>query len=307
MAKKGDFQAQVLYNRKIGAGFYKLGLSFTGRSAQAFARFEAGQFVQVDLSAVALPPTEQIPERFKDAAKREILLRRPFSFSDVEVREDETAAEILYCALGPASLRMTTLRAGDSVSVIGPLGNGFRLAANKKLAILVVGGMGAGPLIHLSKVLKEKDARTEVVAFCGAKSSSHLPFEEMAPEIDEGPGNWLQEFARSGAQCYVATDDGSAGYKGFVTECLKKWMEGAKINAKEAVIYSCGPDVMLAAVARLAERWGVDCQLSTERRMACGIGLCQSCAVECKAAAGGTIYKLCCKDGPVFDSKELVF
>jgi dihydroorotate dehydrogenase electron transfer subunit len=307
MAKKGDFQAQVLYNRKIGAAFYKLGLSFAGRGAQAFAQFEPGQFVQVDLSAAALPPAEQIPQRLKDAAKREILLRRPFSFSGLEAREGETAGEILYSALGPASLRMTTLKAGDSVSVLGPLGKGFRLLANKKLAVLAVGGMGAGPLIHLAQALKEKCPRTEVIAFCGAKSRAHLPFEEMSPEIDEGPGNWLQEFAGSGVECLVATDDGSAGYRGFVTECLKKWMESAKIDAKAAVIYSCGPDVMLVAVARIAERHGIDCQLSTERRMACGIGLCQSCAVECKAARGETVYKLCCKDGPVFDSKEPVF
>ncbi len=307
MAKRGDFQAQVLYNRKIGPGFHKLGLSFTGRAAQAFAQFEPGQFVQVDLTAAAPPPAEQIPERFRDAAKREILLRRPFSFSGLEVREDETAGEILYAALGPASLRMTTLKAGDSVSIIGPLGKGFSLLANKKLAILVVGGMGAGPLVHLAKALKERCARTEVVAFCGAKSRMHLPFEEMSPQIDERRGNWLQEFAASGVECLVATDDGSVGFRGFVTECLKKWMEAEKVDVKEAIIYSCGPDVMLAAVARLAERWRVDCQLSTERRMACGIGLCQSCAVECKAAKGETIYKLCCKDGPVFDSKELVF
>ena len=307
MAKKGDFQAQVLYNRKIGAGFYKLGLSFVGAGAPGFAEFQPGQFVQIDLTAAALPPLDEIPEKFRDAAKREVLLRRPFSFSDLEVREGETAAEILYCALGPASFRMTTLKAGDSVSVIGPLGKGFEVVERKKLAILAVGGMGAGPLIHLAKVLRERAPRTEVIAFCGAKSRANLPFEEMSPEIDEGRGNWLQEFAGSGVECFVATDDGSAGFRGFVTECLKKWMEGERIDAKDAVVYSCGPDVMLAAVARIAQAWGVDCQLSTERRMACGIGLCQSCAVECRTGEGETIYKLCCKDGPVFDSRELVF
>ena len=307
MGKKGDFQAQVLYNRRIGPGFYKLGLSFVEKGAQAFSEFQPGQFVQIDLTGVALPPADDIPEKFRDAAKREILLRRPFSFSDLDVRRQETVAEILYCALGPASLRMTTLKPADSVSAIGPLGSGFKVVEGKKLAILAVGGMGAGPLIHLAKVLKARCPRTKVIAFCGARSGDQLPFEEMAPNIDAGCGNWLGEFAKSGVECFVATDDGSTGYKGFVTECMSHWLDGERINARETVIYGCGPDVMLAAVARLAERWSVDCQLSTERRMACGIGLCQSCAVECKTGEGETIYKLCCKDGPVFDSKELVF
>jgi len=307
MGEKGQFQAQVLYNRKTGPRFYKLGLSFVGQSAKAFSQFQPGQFVEIDLTAAALPPLNEIPEEFRDAAKREILLRRPFSFSNLEVREGETAVEVLYEALGPASLRMTTLKRGDSLSILGPLGRGFEISKAKKLAVLAVGGMGAGPVELLAKVLRQKHPAMEVIAFCGARSREALPFEDLPPEIDECPGNWISEFAKSGVQCFVATDDGSAGFKGFVPDRLDKWLGEQKMKARETVIYSCGPDPMLAAVAGLAQRWDIDCQVSTESRMACGIGLCQSCAVECKAAEGGTTYKLCCKDGPVFDSRELVF
>jgi dihydroorotate dehydrogenase electron transfer subunit len=308
MGKKGDFRAQVLYNRNTGPGFYKLGVSFVGEGAKAFAQFRPGQFVEIDLTGAALPPQDEIPLQYRDAAKREVLLRRPFSFCDLEIRKAETAAEVLYAALGPSSLRMTTLKTGDCLNILGPLGRGFQSGEGKKLALLAVGGMGAGPLELLAKVLKQECPSLEIIAFCGAKSKSVLPFEEVPPEIDEGLANWIPEFARSGVHCFVATDDGTAGYKGFVPERVEQWLSETSIDAKKTIIYGCGPDVMLAATARLAQRWKIDCQVSTERIMACGIGLCQSCAVECKAGEeGGTIYKLCCKDGPVFDSRELVF
>jgi dihydroorotate dehydrogenase electron transfer subunit len=308
---KGLFKAVVSSNKQIGERFCRLKLEFSGEAAKLFANFRPGQFAELDLCGTALPSAENIPEDLIDAAERNILLRRPFSFSDVTVDRDKVFAEVLYCVVGPATLRMTTLSSGDSVSVIGPLGNGFRIPSDKKTALLVAGGMGVPPLLHLAKVLTADFRATmiEVIAFAGAKTEKELPFKGQLDEISQQLGFSIPEFAGYGIESRLATDDGSAGYHGFVTDCLVEWLGQANdLAAKDTVIYSCGPEAMLARVAEIAEYKKIDCQVSMERVMACGIGLCQSCAVECKVnGSNETVYKMCCKDGPVFDSKEVIF
>ena len=307
-ADKGPFDALVCSHKQVRECFYQLGLEFTDAGAKAFAQAEPGQFAQLDLSKAALPTAEKIPEDLADTAHRKILLRRPFSFCDVVVEGDKTTVEILYRVVGPATLRMTTLAKGDSVSVIGPLGNGFSIPSDKKMALLVAGGMGAGPLIHLAKALTTNCPRTEVFAFAGAKTKAELPFEKPLDEISQQVGFSLHEFAKYGVESQVATDDGSAGFAGPVTECSSDWLKQCSAAAKDMIIYACGPEAMLAKVAEIARDRKIDCQVSMERMMACGIGVCQSCPVECKVEGSNeTIYKLCCKDGPVFDSKEVVF
>ena len=309
-SNKGMFEAIVSSNKKIRHRFYKLRLEFVADAAMAFADFRPGQFAELDLSGTALPAVEKIPEDLLDAAERNILLRRPFSFTDVTADRDKTFAHLLYCVVGPATLRMTTLSAGDSVSIIGPLGNGFSVPEAKKTALLIVGGTGVPPLLHLAKVLTA-DSRTskiEVIAFAGAKTAKELPFEGQLDEISQQLGFSLPEFAKYGIESQVATDDGSAGYHGFVTDYLAEWLGRSRLDSNSTIIYCCGPEPMLARVAEIAKDKNIDCQLSMERRMACGIGLCQSCAVECKVSSSNeTIYKMCCKDGPVFDSREVVF
>jgi len=305
---KGVFSAVVSANRQIGRGFYRLGLDFEGAGAKVFAKLAPGQFAELDLCGTALPSVKAIPEDIADAARRKVLLRRPFSFANVEAKGQKTFVDILYCVAGPASLRMTTLSAGDSISVIGPLGNGFRMPKDKKIALLVAGGMGAGPLLLLAKVLTADLPQLEVVAFAGAKTVKQLPFERQLDEISQQLGFSLAEFASYGIESMVATDDGSAGYHGPVTDCLSQWLGRRTLASEDMIIYSCGPEQMLARVAEIAREKNIDCQVSMERMMACGIGLCQSCAVECRAGGSGeTVYKLCCKDGPVFDSREVVF
>ncbi len=305
---KGMFDAAVLANKHIRGRFYRLGLEFSGDGAAAFAKARPGQFAEIDLSSVPLPPVKGIAEDLRDASERKILLRRPFSFCDVSSRKDKTRVEILYCALGPATLRMTALSPGKSISVIGPLGNGFQTLAGKKTALLVGGGMGVGPLIHLAKILASDYPKMEIIAFAGAKSKTELPFENPTDEISRQLGFALHEFARVTVESELATDDGSAGFEGFVTDCFLKWLGQHSVLAKDTIIYSCGPEVMLARMAKIAEEKKIDCQVSMERMMACGIGVCQSCAVKCKVnGSGEAIYKLCCKDGPVFDSKEIIY
>jgi len=307
---KGVFEAFVSSNRQIGKRFYRLRLEFSANGAKAFADFQPGQFAELDLSGTALPSVENIPEHLLDSAERKILLRRPFSFTDVIAEGVRTFADLLYCVVGPATLRMTTLSAGNSLSVIGPLGNGFSIPDGKKTALLVVGGMGVPPLLHLAKVLTADShaTRIEVIAFAGAKTATKLPFEGKLDEISQQLGFSIPEFARYGIESLVATDDGSVGYHGFVTDCLAEWLGRSRLDSNSTIIYCCGPEPMLARVSEIAKDKNIDCQLSLERRMACGIGLCQSCAVECKVSSSNeTVYKMCCKDGPVFDSREVVF
>ena len=203
---------------------------------------------------------------------------------------------------------MTTLSAGDSVSVIGPLGHGFTVPEGKKTAILVSGGMGAGPLQHLAKILTADFPDIDVIAFAGAKTKEGLPFKRQLDKIAQQLEFSLPEFAMYGVKSLVATDDGSAGFAGLVTDCLLEWLGKSDLAGESTVIYSCGPEVMLERMAEIAKERNIDCQVSMERRMACGIGICQSCAVECKTdVPGESVYKMCCTDGPVFDSEEVVW
>jgi dihydroorotate dehydrogenase electron transfer subunit len=235
------------------------------------------------------------------------MLRRPFSFSDVRLISDSPPAisiEILYAVVGPSTVRMTTLKPQDVVSVIGPLGNGFSVPEGKRLAVLIAGGMGSPPLQHLAEYLRVNHAGIRIVVFAGARRLQDFPF--VVNTLADGrcvP----EEFSRLGEEAFVTTDDGSAGVKGLVTECADAWLTEHAPNPAETVIYACGPEAMLASAAAMADRHGLDCQISMERMMACGIGICQSCAIQVKAPAGQTVYKLCCKDGPVFDAKEVVF
>jgi len=293
--KKGPFNALVKLNKQNGECFYRLDLEFEGAGADAFAKTVPGQFAEVDLSRTALPSPKVISAELKDKLARKIILRRPFSFCDIVVNSGRTTAELLYRVVGPATLRMTTLKTGDSVSVIGPLGNGFSVPKDKKLAVLVAGGMGSPPVQHLANVLARNYPDIEVIAIAGAKTKNKLPFDA---------GN----FSKCGTKCMITTDDGSAGLAGFVTVPLEKFLDENHKSKKELIIYGCGPEEMLAKVAGIANSRDIDCQISMERMMACGFGICQGCAVECRVETSNeTIYKMCCTDGPVFDSKEIVF
>ena len=289
--KKAIFTASVSDNKAIGEHFSRLRLELDSDAAGAFRKVQPGQFAEFDLSTLALPALEQIPDELSDRSSRQILLRRPFSFTDVEYSGGKVTLEILYCVLGPATLRMKTLKAGDRINLIGPLGNGFKIFGDKKLAILAAGGMGAPPLEHLAKELKNQCPKMEVVTLAGARSISQLPCLEI-----------------KNTKTLISTDDGSAGFKGFVTEMLEKWLKDKKPDSNKTIIYACGPEEMMAQTAAISSKFEIRCQVSLERMMACGTGLCQSCAVKCINKQTKEIgYKLCCKDGPVFWAHEVVW
>ena len=302
---KSVYEGSVFANFALADRFFHLILEFDDKAAAAFKDALPGQFLDIDLSALGLPHTDKIAEDLADRASRQIILRRPFSFCDITaLQSGKVQVEILYCVLGPATLRMTTLSEGDIVSVIGPLGNGFSVAKDKKVALLIAGGMGAPPLQHLAAHLKSEYEDIHVVAFAGAQNYNALPFTLL---IDNEEGLFMQEFSSLRVESHIATDDGSAGFHGYVTDCVEKWLKQHKSDPSDVMIYACGPQPMLASVAKLADAHNIECQISIERMMACGIGLCQSCVVGVKEKDGKEVYRLCCKDGPIFNSKDILF
>jgi dihydroorotate dehydrogenase electron transfer subunit len=304
-ARKGDYRAAIAFNDCIARDIYRMGLLFTGPASDAYARLQPGQFAELDLSRTGIPPADKIPAHLEDKLQRQIILRRPFSFSNAVQTEKGVVAELIYAALGPATLRMTTVQPGDTMDVIGPLGRGFQVHPHKQVALLVGGGLGTPPIVHLARKLHFEHPSMKTHAFVGARDYKTLPFDVQCTN----KGLLLPPFEDCQIPYTIATDDGSAGHRGLVTECLTQWLdENRDIPTETIALFACGPEPMLAALAALAAQQRIDCQVSLERRMACGFNLCQGCAVECRVpGTRETMYRMCCQDGPVFPAKDVIF
>lgn len=306
---KGVCLGTVFSNDPIRSGFWKILFQLDAEGSRLFATANPGQFAEFDLNSISLPPIESIPEHLRDISIRQIILRRPFSFSDISTSYSSEGTcvkiEVFYCVLGPATVRMTTLKKGDQISILGPLGNGFSYPDKMDTALLVTGGMGAPPILHLAAFLKQRYPQVRRTAFAGAKTMEAMPFHMR---IGNKTGIVIEEFDRLGVNTLISTDDGSGGRKGFVTDLVHQWIQANRPNPEQTVIYACGPEPMLAQCDAIARQENLSCQVSMERRMACGIGLCQSCAVQIRQPnSAEPLYKLCCKEGPVFDSRKVLF
>jgi 2-polyprenylphenol hydroxylase and related flavodoxin oxidoreductases len=211
----------------------------------------------------------------------DVLLRRPLGVH----RIFPGGIEVLYEVLGKGTTCLSSRKSGEMLDVIGPLGKGFEFSRTKKPALLIAGGMGVAPLLFLAESMAKKKVRPYVVI--GAKTASHILCEK--------------EFKRLGCFVMTSTEDGSKGHKGYATDVMRHLL--LIIRCRASGIYACGPHPMLKAVAHIAESSGVPCQVSMEERMACGVGVCLGCPV--KVNKGG--YKMACKDGPVFDAKEIAW
>ncbi|MDM8143514.1 dihydroorotate dehydrogenase electron transfer subunit [Megamonas hypermegale] len=203
-------------------------------------------------------------------------LRRPFSIADAD-RENGTIT-LIYRIVGKGTAEYAAMKVGEAFSILGPIGNGFALKDGRPL--LVGGGVGIAPLIYLSRQLKDQ----KPILLIGGKNKDEVFWEK-----------YLQEFAD---KIYITTDDGSVGFKGFTVQLLPQIL--AENNIEH--IYTCGPNIMMEGVAKLAHEHDIDCQVSLEKRMACGIGVCLGCTFEGKLT--GKRRKVC-TEGPVFASKEV--
>lgn len=209
------------------------------------------------------------------------IVRIPLSFAGTDV--DDGTIELVYAVVGEGTRRLSKMGAGSGSTVVGPCGNGWRIGPGGR-ALAVAGGVGAPPVIAAARALVESGRDVDVIL--GAQTKDRL---------------WGEKDARGlgASDVVVTTDDGSYGRRGFTTQA----MEDLLAQRDYDLVVTCGPSVMMAGVARLAQDAHVACQASLERMMTCGFGACSTCNVAMRA--GG--YKSCCMDGPVFDAQEVAW
>ena len=215
----------------------------------------------------------------------EPLLRRPISIHDVDKRQGTIS--LLYQVKGRGTKLLSKKRVGMDVDILGPLGKGFTLPADSAQKILIIGGgIGVAPLLLLSKVATEQSFNSTMILGYNTK--------EQILRIDE--------FQKHSTNLQITTMDGSFGEKGLVTVPLEREL----VTGNYGMLYACGPEAMLKSVAQLAEQYDIPCQISMESLMACGVGACLGCS--CKTnVEGKEIYQRVCVEGPVFNSREVVW
>ena len=213
------------------------------------------------------------------------LLRRPLGHMGV-VRTEEGAHlhEFLYEVRGRGTKMLSQLRPSAVISIIGPLGNGWKLEAIPGRVILAAGGMGVVPLYSALKTLSVKPDGPELKFLFGARTGSGLVMSD--------------EIGRMCPDAGVCTEDGCKGVHGLVTDLLG---EALSEGAKDTAVLACGPRPMLRAIAKMTADFGVPCQVSLEARMGCGMGACLTCSI--KGADGANVRV--CREGPVFDAKDI--
>jgi len=208
-------------------------------------------------------------------------LRRPISICDAE----NGTLRFVYEVRGEGTGLLSGMKPGENLDFLGPLGNGFDLSSGNVL--LVGGGLGAPPLLYAAKACKGK---AEVALGFRTKTTAIL----------------LDDFKKETNRVFIATDDGTLGIHGLVSEPVRNRLAesvGAGASARPFdLVCACGPIPMLKATAALAHEYGVRCLVSLEERMACGIGACLVCACALK---GQSQYAQVCKGGPVFDAEKL--
>jgi dihydroorotate dehydrogenase electron transfer subunit len=241
--------------------------------------------LRVPLIASKAVPGQFIQVRLTDGI--EPLLRRPFSIHSAR----GAGVSILYEVIGTGTRIFSQKKPGETLEVIGPLGNGFDISLSRckgvEVSILVAGGMGVAPLVFLAQKLSTISSKLETLALVGGRTREQVLC--------------INEFRKTGCVVKVSTDDGSSGTKGRVTSLLENALR--KINDPECVmVYACGPKPMLKGVDTVVKKFGIPAQLSLESHMACGIGACLGCVVDTTEG-----YKRVCKDGPVFDAQELTW
>ena len=230
------------------------------------------------------------------------LLGRPFALYDVarDAGGVPFALDVVYLILGRGTAALATRKVGESLEIWGPLGNGFGAPPTGGAVVFVAGGIGQTPFPALGRWWLGRAPYGPGPALAGPFADSATLYYG-ARSADRIAG--LDDFRDAGVAVEVATDDGSAGHHGFVTDLLAARLERGERPAK---VVGCGPPGMLATLARLTARHGIACDLSLENHMACGFGACFSCVAPIRAADGSTDLKRVCVEGPVFPAESVV-
>lgn len=211
------------------------------------------------------------------------LLRRPFSIH--RVNREEEWFDILFQVVGKGTELLANFEVGVELNVLGPLGNSFVIPKYCNHAILIAGGLGIAPLLFLAQELTYQSI--PVTLYWGNKTKKHFCS--------------LENFDRPGISYFLATEDGSHGFAGKVTDLFVT--NHKVIQKSHSIIYACGPNPMIQKVKEIANQFELPCQVSLETMMACGFGVCLGCVV--KSTSLSDLYKYVCKDGPVFNTSEI--
>ena len=265
-----DVSATVLSNTQLSSDYNVLALAAPDIAAAALP----GQFVMV-----------------KTGERLEPLLRRPFSVFEVLKGNGQVIGlSLLSKRIGPSTTLLFDARPGDRVQCLGPLGRPFAPVTAPDEAWLVAGGVGLAPFATLAETLRSRNVLVKL--YYGARRAAELFY--------------LDVFERMGVALVLTTEDGSRGDRGRVTLPLERDLHARPARAS-VMIYACGPEPMLAAVASLSAKHGRPCQVSVERVMGCGIGGCYSCVIPVKTDAGKWHHVRSCLAGPIFRGDEILW
>lgn len=219
------------------------------------------------------------------------ILRVPLSFSRADAASQ--TLELVYAVVGEGTRRLSAMRAGEVSTLVGPCGHGWWQPEVTGRALLVAGGVGLPPIVACARLLVEVGVGFDAIVGAQTAARHVEPLLEELRQMSPAKGCDCQR------KVIVCTDDGSMGVSGFTTGAMADLVA----DRPYAQVYTCGPQPMMAGVARLAAKRQIACQASLERMMGCGFGACSCCNVE--LTSGG--YALCCKDGPVFDAREVAW
>lgn len=250
---------------EVADGYFSLLLQEKWLARKAFP----GQFLHIRINDSIFP-----------------FLRRPFSIAGTF--PGEGLFRVLFRICGEGTKLLSRIRPGDALDCLGPLGNGFRTCEDLQPSVLIGGGIGVAPLLFLAKTLDESCKK--VILYYGASRAA-----ELLP---------VQKFLSPGVEVNLATDDGSSGFRGFVTDLLQSRLQTGFLPGE---IFACGPRPMLQNLAEMYRGKKIFMQFSLEEKMACGIGACLGCSLEVQNGEKETVYKRVCREGPVFNFYEVVW
>ena len=236
----------------------------------------------------------------------ELKMRRPMSI----MRIDPSAAtfDVLYKIHGQGTSILAERKPGDTLSVIGPIGQPFKLSDYAATVVLIGGGVGIPPMVFLAEHIRQHAPTTNILAVLGSEIQFPFtlrPSQILTPALPPEVTATMPWFEDHGIPCRLASHSEFAGtYRGYVTELAETWMNHLELADVE--LFACGPTPMLKAVAELAKRKNLSAQVSLEEYMACAVGGCAGCTVLVKTEDGPAMRRVCV-DGPVFDAHSVVF
>jgi dihydroorotate dehydrogenase electron transfer subunit len=281
-------KVKVLANTQLTPACWRLTLDSRSRIS---LEIKPGQFINLRITESMDP-----------------LFRRPFSvFRPLLLNSTEKGLEIVYKVVGRGTKKMTTLLPNDEVDILGPCGNGFWFEDNREGYVLLGGGVGAAALYMLGEEIA-RSQKGNLHVFLGGETKEALIL--------------VNEFKTLKSNLHISTDDGTFGFRGVITDLFRKSIEQGEIPSG-SVVYACGPEPMYGALRPICEKYGFPAQISIERRMACGMGICLSCICKVRKEQVNKFrdlshshiqfgdnddlgYALTCMDGPIFYLDEVI-